>query len=123
MLENVLGQLDYNILSTLKLNGFERNDIITDAWLKAYAAPFPSPESAAGAIGWAKGFATGMHEFVFGAHAAVASAVSWVPVTDYEFLEAHEVPQARLAFEQHRERLAVHRALRDRFVEELPADG
>ncbi len=63
VLEQVLGQLDYNILSTLKLNGFERNEIINDTWLKAYRAPFPTPAHAAGAIGWAKGFATGAHEF------------------------------------------------------------
>ena len=62
-LDNVLGHLDYNILSTLKLNGFERNDIITDTWLAAYRAPFPTPRHAVGAIGWAKGFATGMHKF------------------------------------------------------------
>jgi len=62
-LEQVLGQLDFTILSTLKINGFERNAIINDNWLAAYRAPFPSPQSAAGAIGWAKGFATGAHEF------------------------------------------------------------
>jgi len=62
-LEQVLGHLDYNILSTLKLNGFERNEIIIDTWLDAYRAPFPTPRHAAGAIGWAKGFATGAHEF------------------------------------------------------------
>ncbi len=63
VLEAVLGQLDYNILSTLKLNGFERNEIITEAWLNAYRAPFPTPAHTAGAIGWAKGFATGAHTF------------------------------------------------------------
>lgn len=62
-LEEVLGHLDYNILSTLKLNGFERNEIINDTWLAAYSAPFPTPRHAAGAIGWAKGFATGKHSF------------------------------------------------------------
>lgn len=63
VLEQVLGQLDYNILSTLKLNGFVDNSIITDAWISAYRAPFPTPTHAAGAIGWAKGFATGAHKF------------------------------------------------------------
>ncbi len=62
-LEQVLGHLDYNILSTLKLNGFERNDIITDTWLAAYRAPFPTPQHTIGAIGWAKGFALGKHRF------------------------------------------------------------
>ena len=38
--------------------------------------------------------ATGMHEFVFGAHAAFSSAVSWVPVTDYDFLRTHQVLDA-----------------------------
>lgn len=59
----MLGHLDYNILSTLKLNGFERNEIITDTWLRAYCTPFPTPAHAVGAIGWTKGFATGSHQF------------------------------------------------------------
>jgi cis-3-alkyl-4-acyloxetan-2-one decarboxylase len=62
-LEPVLGQLGFNILSTLKLNGFENNAIITDAWLAAYGAPFTRPADCLGAIGWAKGFATGVHRF------------------------------------------------------------
>jgi len=77
-LEQVLGHLDYNILSTLKLNGFERNDIITDTWLSAYRAPFPTPRHAAGAIGWAKGFAIGAHEFE-SPDAAVAKALAAKP--------------------------------------------
>lgn len=62
-LETVLGQLGYNILSTLKLNGFEDNAIITDDWLRTYAAPFETPAQCLGAIGWAKGFAAGLHQF------------------------------------------------------------
>ncbi|WP_247991405.1 hypothetical protein [Bradyrhizobium sp. 186] len=59
----MLGQLGFNILSTLKLNGFENNAIITDSWLAAYGAPFATPAACLGAIGWAKGFATGAHWF------------------------------------------------------------
>ncbi|WP_454647993.1 alpha/beta fold hydrolase [Bradyrhizobium liaoningense] len=62
-LEAVLGQLGFNILSTLKLNGFENNAIITDDWLAAYGAPFANPAECLGAIGWAKGFAIGAHRF------------------------------------------------------------
>ncbi len=62
-LEEVLGHLAFNILSTMKLNGFVRNEIATDTWIRAYGAPFPTPAHAAGAIGWAKGFAIGAHEF------------------------------------------------------------
>lgn len=63
ILEEVLRHLDDNILSTMKLNGFTRNEIVTDTWINAYAAPFPSPSQCSGAIGWAKGFATGAHRF------------------------------------------------------------
>lgn len=63
VLETVLGQLGFNILSTLKLNGFENNAIITDSFMAAYAAPFARPADCLGAIGWAKGFATGTHRF------------------------------------------------------------
>ncbi|MBB6489300.1 alpha/beta fold hydrolase [Rhizobium lusitanum] len=62
-LDAVLEQLSFSILSTLKLNGFENNAIITDQWLSAYAAPFATPADCLGAIGWAKGFATGAHTF------------------------------------------------------------
>lgn len=63
ILEAVLGRLDFNILSTLKLNGFERNELITDEWLSAYRSHFVNPADCAGAIGWAKGFAVGAHKF------------------------------------------------------------
>ncbi|MEV7603732.1 alpha/beta fold hydrolase [Kitasatospora sp. NPDC089797] len=72
----VLGALDYTVLSTLKLNGFEDNALITDTWLRAYGSPFPNRAEAAGAIGWAEGFATGAHRFAApdaGARAALAA--------------------------------------------------
>jgi haloalkane dehalogenase len=62
-LESVLNGLHYNILSTLKLNGFERNALITDTWLAAYRSAFTNASECAGALGWAKGLATGKHQF------------------------------------------------------------
>lgn len=62
-LENVLGELGFSILSTLKINGFENHALITDTWLHAYAAHYVTPADAAGAIGWAKGFAVDAHRF------------------------------------------------------------
>ena len=62
-LETVLGELGFNMLSTLKLNGFENHALITDTWLRAYGSHFVSPAECAGAIGWAKGFAIGAHRF------------------------------------------------------------
>jgi cis-3-alkyl-4-acyloxetan-2-one decarboxylase len=62
-LENVLGELGFNILSTLKLNGFENHALISDTWLRAYGSRFATPADCAGAIGWAKGVAIGAHRF------------------------------------------------------------
>lgn len=62
-LEAVLSHLNFNILSTLKLNGFENHSIITNTWLSAYASHFVSPSDCLGAIGWAKGFAINAHQF------------------------------------------------------------
>jgi haloalkane dehalogenase len=62
-LETVLHEIRYNILSTLKLNGFENHGIITDHWLEAYRAPFNMPADCRGVIGWAKGLATNRHIF------------------------------------------------------------
>lgn len=62
-LETTLGQLGFNTLSVLKLKGFENNTIISPTWLTAYAAPFATPPDCRGALGWAKGFATGAHMF------------------------------------------------------------
>jgi haloalkane dehalogenase len=62
-LEAVLNELGFNILSTLKLNGFENHARIDDTWLRAYGSRFAQPTDSAGALGWAKGFATGAHRF------------------------------------------------------------
>ncbi|MFN3622728.1 MAG: alpha/beta fold hydrolase [Hyphomicrobium sp.] len=63
VLDVVLGQLGFDVLSTLKLNGFENNALITETWLSAYEAHFATPADCRGAIGWAKGFAIGAHRF------------------------------------------------------------
>ncbi|PCE25960.1 alpha/beta hydrolase [Paraburkholderia acidicola] len=62
-LEAVLGELGFNILSTLKINGFEKHALINDTWLRAYGSRFATPADCAGVIGWAKGFAIGAHRF------------------------------------------------------------
>jgi haloalkane dehalogenase len=62
-LKPVLDELGFNILSTLKLNGFENHACIDDTWLRAYGSRFSVPADSAGAIGWAHGFAIGAHRF------------------------------------------------------------
>jgi pimeloyl-ACP methyl ester carboxylesterase len=49
-LRDVLGHLDANILSIMKLVGFENLAAVNEDWLKAYAAPFPTMEDCLGAI-------------------------------------------------------------------------
>lgn len=72
-LETVLGELGYNILSTLKLNGFENHAVIDEHWLAAYAAPFMTPAECVGAIAWAKGFALQVHQFEVPTQGAMAA--------------------------------------------------
>ena len=38
--------------------------------------------------------ATGMHQFIFGAHAAFSSPANFIAVNDYDFLLQHQVPYA-----------------------------
>ncbi|MDH6152948.1 pimeloyl-ACP methyl ester carboxylesterase [Paraburkholderia sp. WSM4179] len=47
-LDAVLGELGFNILSTLKLNGFEDHGLINDTWLRAYGSRFATPAECAG---------------------------------------------------------------------------
>ena len=47
--EPVMDHLGRTILSILKLVGFVNHDVISDEWIRAYAAPFPTPESCKGA--------------------------------------------------------------------------
>ncbi len=61
--EPVLGNLNYNILSTMKLNGFERLSQVDATWLRAYGSPFTTPQECLGAIGWARGVAEGTLRF------------------------------------------------------------
>ena len=47
--EPVMSHLSRTILSVLKLVGFENNQVITEEWVRAYASPFPTPQSCKGA--------------------------------------------------------------------------
>ncbi len=49
-LEETLGHLGTNILSVMKIIGFENSAAVDDAWIRAYSAPFPDKESCLGAI-------------------------------------------------------------------------
>jgi pimeloyl-ACP methyl ester carboxylesterase len=49
-LNEVLGHLGSNILSIMKVIGFENSDAVDDNWIAAYSAPFPSKADCVGAI-------------------------------------------------------------------------
>ena len=45
-----LSNLGATILSVMKRIGFERPDIVNETWVRAYAAPFPTPADCKGAL-------------------------------------------------------------------------
>jgi pimeloyl-ACP methyl ester carboxylesterase len=102
-LDEVIGALGYNALSTLKLNGFQDNSVITPAWIHAYEAAFPTRQETIGALGWAKGFARGEHRFETPS-AAAREAAARLPALavwgtqDRTLRSEHFLPLFRAAF-------------------------
>jgi pimeloyl-ACP methyl ester carboxylesterase len=114
-LDETLGDLGYHILSTMKLNGFQDNRIITPTWIRAYGDAFPTPADAAGALGWAKGLALGAHRFAepspaAGEHARRIPALAIWGTQDRTLAAEHFLPLFRAAFP-------------DGLVSELPGTG
>jgi cis-3-alkyl-4-acyloxetan-2-one decarboxylase len=103
-LDQVLHELHFNILSTLKLNGFEQNNLITETWMNAYRAAFTTPSETAGALGWAKGFATGAHIFEAPPSPEVQEKISTLPAlaiwgsADKTLHAKHFIPLFRMVF-------------------------
>jgi pimeloyl-ACP methyl ester carboxylesterase len=102
-LEATLGGLGYNMLSTLKLNGFENNQVITPTWIRAYAEAFPNAAESAGALGWAQGFALGAHRFEQPSaealeHASRIPALAVWGSEDRTLAAEHFLPLFRAAF-------------------------
>ncbi len=63
--EAVLSHLGSTILSVMQIVGLERLDHVDPIFIQAYAAPFPTPESAIGAIAFPLDMALGrMRDFV-----------------------------------------------------------
>jgi len=49
-LHEVLGNLDVNVLSIMKIIGFENSAAVDANWIAAYSAPFPTKEDCVGAM-------------------------------------------------------------------------
>jgi haloalkane dehalogenase len=48
--EAVLTNLGSTVVDVMKLIGFENSSVIDDTWIRAYSAPFPTPESCKGGL-------------------------------------------------------------------------
>ncbi len=48
--EAVLSNLGSTVLSVMKIIGFENTGAVDDTWIRAYSAPFPTPEECKGAL-------------------------------------------------------------------------
>lgn len=48
--EAVLTNLGSTVLSVMKIIGFENTGAVDDTWIRAYSAPFPTPESCKGGL-------------------------------------------------------------------------
>jgi cis-3-alkyl-4-acyloxetan-2-one decarboxylase len=48
--EAVLTNLGSTVVDVMKIIGFENSSAIDDAWIRAYSAPFPTPEACKGAL-------------------------------------------------------------------------
>jgi len=49
-LDEALGHLGSNVLSVMKIIGFENMNVVNDSWIRAYSSPFPDQASCIGAI-------------------------------------------------------------------------
>jgi cis-3-alkyl-4-acyloxetan-2-one decarboxylase len=49
-LHEILGNLDANVLSIMKIMGFENSAAVDSSWIAAYSAPFPTKQDCVGAI-------------------------------------------------------------------------
>lgn len=48
--EAVLTNLGSTVVDVMKIIGFENSSVVDDAWVRAYSAPFPTPEECRGAL-------------------------------------------------------------------------
>ena len=55
--EPTISNLGATVLSVMKRIGFERTDHVDETWVRAYASPFPTPESCRGALAFPRAIA------------------------------------------------------------------
>ena len=94
-LHETLGHLGSNVLSVMKIIGFENSEAVDDAWIRAYSAPFPDKESCIGAIEFPLDAYLGrIRDFVFEEIANVPELAS-LPAMMVEGMQDHAIDPQR----------------------------
>ena len=94
-LHETLGHLGSNVLSVMKIIGFENSEAVDDAWIRAYSAPFPDKESCIGAIEFPLDAYLGrIRDFVFEEIANVRELGS-MPAMMVEGMQDHAIDPER----------------------------
>lgn len=103
-METVLSEFGTIVLSLMKtLQGFERSDVITPAWIRAYNMPFASPEECVGAISFPRSIVDGSARFETGNAQAIADlrrkpAMMIVGMHDRAALPKYTIPLFEAGF-------------------------
>ncbi len=93
--EAVLRHLGSTVLSVMKIIGFQNSSVITDTWIRAYSAPFPTPADAIGGVEFPLDAHTGrIAEYVLEGLPGV-DALRSKPAILLEGMDDHAIPPAR----------------------------
>jgi haloalkane dehalogenase len=114
--EPVLRNLRYSALSILKLMGFQNTAVVTDDWVRAYSAPFETPEECIGAIEFPLDIATGRFPYLEPPSEELVAKVRAKPAMLANGMQDRAVPP-EISIAMFRE------AFGDRPVVELPNAG
>jgi haloalkane dehalogenase len=90
----VLRQLGSTVLSVMKIIGFENTAVVDDTWIRAYAAPFETPDDCLGAVEFPKDAFLGRIRDYVREGAAGVDALRAKPAMLAEGLADHAIPPA-----------------------------
>jgi len=90
----VLRQLGSTVLSVMKIIGFENTAVVDDTWIRAYSAPFETPDDCLGAVEFPKDAYLGRIRDYVREGAAGVDALRAKPAMLAEGLADHAIPPA-----------------------------
>jgi len=93
-MEAVLRNLGSTVLSVMKIIGFENSAAVNDTWLRAYSAPFETPEECIGAVEFPlDAYHQRIRDVVIEGAAGIA-ALKAIPAMLAEGMRDHAIPPA-----------------------------